>query len=123
APVSAPAPLPAPARPTDDAKRITYARVSDEEQGKTGYVSIPDQLKRCRELAARQQVAVDFEWIDDGRPRGDPSRLEDLVRWCRAHRGSPPKHPKTVCALRRDRTAGTTANRKYATHPNEPRRA
>ncbi|NYE57219.1 recombinase family protein, partial [Carboxydothermus ferrireducens] len=50
-----------------------YARVSTEEQAKTGY-SIQDQIAKCEELA-RELGATHFEhFIDDGYSGADPNR-------------------------------------------------
>ena len=46
-------------------RAILYARVSTEEQGKSGY-SIPDQLRELRAYAAREGYQVVEEAVDDG---------------------------------------------------------
>jgi site-specific DNA recombinase len=59
---------------TDSPKRaILYARVSTDEQGKSGY-SIPDQLRELRAHAAREGYRVVEEAIDDGHSGADPHR-------------------------------------------------
>jgi site-specific DNA recombinase len=54
-------------------RAILYARVSTEEQGKTGY-SISDQLRELRAHAARQGYQVVEEAVDDGHSGADPHR-------------------------------------------------
>ena len=59
---------------SDSPKRaILYARVSTEEQGKSGY-SIPDQLRELRAYAAREGYRVVEETVDDGHSGADPHR-------------------------------------------------
>ncbi len=52
---------------------ILYARVSTDEQGRTGY-SIPDQFRELRALAAREGHEIVEEIVDDGYSGGDPDR-------------------------------------------------
>ena len=54
-------------------KAILYARVSTEEQAKTGY-SIPEQLRELRAYAAREGYRVLEEAVDDGHSGADPHR-------------------------------------------------
>jgi len=55
-------------------RAILYARVSTEEQAKTGY-SIPEQLRELRAYAVREGYRVIEEAIDDGHSGADPHRL------------------------------------------------
>src|ERR671918_923435 len=57
----------------DPKKAILYARVSTEEQAKTGY-SIPEQLRELRSYAAREGYRVVEEVVDDGHSGADPHR-------------------------------------------------
>ena len=52
---------------------ILYARVSTEEQAKTGY-SIPEQLRELRAYARREGYRVVDEVVDDGHSGADPHR-------------------------------------------------
>src|SRR5918997_1422172 len=52
---------------------VLYARVSTEEQAKTGY-SIPEQLRELRSYAAREGYRVVEEVVDDGHSGADPHR-------------------------------------------------
>jgi site-specific DNA recombinase len=54
-------------------RAILYARVSTEEQAKTGY-SIPEQLRELRAYAARESYRVVEEVVDDGHSGADPHR-------------------------------------------------
>jgi site-specific DNA recombinase len=54
-------------------RAILYARVSTEEQAKSGY-SIPEQLRELRAHAAREGYVVVEEAIDDGHSGADPHR-------------------------------------------------
>src|ERR687894_2372453 len=54
-------------------RAILYARVSTEEQAKSGY-SIPEQLRELRTYAAREGYRVIEEAIDDGHSGADPHR-------------------------------------------------
>ena len=54
-------------------RAILYARVSTEEQGKSGY-SIPDQLRELRAYATREGYRVVEETVDDGHSGADPHR-------------------------------------------------
>ncbi len=54
-------------------RAILYARVSTEEQAKTGY-SIPEQLRELRAYVAREGYRVVEEAIDDGHSGADPHR-------------------------------------------------
>ena len=52
---------------------VLYARVSTEEQAKTGY-SIPEQLRELRAYAAREGYRVFEEVVDDGHSGADSHR-------------------------------------------------
>ena len=52
---------------------VLYARVSTEEQAKTGY-SIPEQLRELRSYAAREGYRIVEEVVDDGHSGADPHR-------------------------------------------------
>src|ERR671916_2395270 len=52
---------------------VLYARVSTEEQAKTGY-SIPEQLRELRAYARREGYRVVDEVVDDGHSGADPHR-------------------------------------------------
>src|SRR4028119_107296 len=54
-------------------RAILYARVSTEEQAKTGY-SIPEQLRELRAYAARESYRVVEEVVNDGHSGADPHR-------------------------------------------------
>src|SRR3712207_593833 len=54
-------------------RAVLYARVSTEEQSKSGY-SIPDQLRELRTHAAREGYRVVEEAVDDGHSGADPYR-------------------------------------------------
>jgi site-specific DNA recombinase len=54
-------------------RAILYARVSTDEQGKSGY-SIPDQLRRLREYAEYECLEVLEEIVDDGYSGGSANR-------------------------------------------------
>ncbi len=54
-------------------RAILYARVSTEEQAKTGY-SIPEQPRELRAYAAREGYRVVEEVVDDGHSGADPHR-------------------------------------------------
>ena len=54
-------------------RAILYARVSTEEQAKSGY-SIPEQLRELRTYAAREGYRVIEEAVDDGHGGADPHR-------------------------------------------------
>jgi site-specific DNA recombinase len=54
-------------------RAVLYARVSTEEQAKTGY-SIPEQLRELRSYAAREGYRVVEEAVDDGHSGADPHR-------------------------------------------------
>jgi site-specific DNA recombinase len=54
-------------------RAILYARVSTDEQAKTGY-SIPEQLRELRAYAAREGYRVIEEAVDDGHSGADPHR-------------------------------------------------
>jgi site-specific DNA recombinase len=54
-------------------RAILYARVSTEEQGKSGY-SIPDELRELRAHAAREGYRVVEEAVDDGHSGADLHR-------------------------------------------------
>src|SRR3712207_7513812 len=54
-------------------RAVLYARVSTEEQAKTGY-SIPEQLRELRAYAAREGYRVVEEAVDDGHSGADPHR-------------------------------------------------
>src|SRR5918998_5136626 len=54
-------------------RAVLYARVSTEEQAKTGY-SIPEQLRELRSHAAREGYRVVEEVVDDRHSGADPHR-------------------------------------------------
>src|ERR687890_513852 len=54
-------------------RAILYARVSTDEQSKSGY-SIPDQLRELRAYATREGYRVVEETVDDGHSGADPHR-------------------------------------------------
>lgn len=54
-------------------RAILYARVSTEEQSKSGY-SIPDRLRELRAYAAREGYRVVEEAVDGGHSGADPHR-------------------------------------------------
>jgi site-specific DNA recombinase len=54
-------------------RAILYARVSTDEQAKSGY-SIPEQLRELRAYAAREGYRVIEEAVDDGHSGADPHR-------------------------------------------------
>jgi site-specific DNA recombinase len=54
-------------------RAILYARVSTDEQAKSGY-SIPEQLRELRSYAAREGYRVIEEAVDDGHGGADPHR-------------------------------------------------
>ena len=54
-------------------RAILYARVSTEEQSKSGY-SIPEQLRELRAYAVREGYRVVEEAVDDGHSGADPHR-------------------------------------------------
>jgi site-specific DNA recombinase len=55
------------------ATAVLYARVSTEEQAKSGY-SIPEQLRELRSYAAREGYRIVEEIVDDGHSGADPHR-------------------------------------------------
>src|SRR3712207_6457085 len=84
---------------TDNPKRaVLYARVSTDEQAKSGY-SIPDQLGTLRIYAAEKGYNVLEECVDDGWSGSDPDRpgLRRVIDL--AHMGT----VEVVVAMRRDR--------------------
>src|SRR5918993_5864559 len=54
-------------------RAILYARVSNDEQAKSGYL-IPEQLRELRTYAAREGYRVVEEAVDDGHSGADPHR-------------------------------------------------
>jgi site-specific DNA recombinase len=54
-------------------RAVLYARVSTDEQAKSGY-SIPEQLRELRAYAAREGYRVVEEAVDDGHSGADPHR-------------------------------------------------
>jgi site-specific DNA recombinase len=79
-------------------RAILYARVSTDEQARSGY-SIPDQLGTLRAYAAEQGYEVKEECVDDGWSGADPDRpgLRRVMDLAQAGRA------EVVVAIKRDR--------------------
>jgi DNA invertase Pin-like site-specific DNA recombinase len=96
--------LPSSNSPPENARTISYVRVSTEDQAAEDRASLGEQVRQCAALAAERGRTVDFVWSDAGVSGRDEARLERLTTWCEAHR-----RPKTdrglVVVLKRDRWA------------------
>src|SRR5687768_4446898 len=68
-------------------RAIIYCRVSTKEQ--TQNLSIPTQLRACREYCARHGLAVAHEFIEAGESAktADRTQLKALLAYCREQKG------------------------------------
>ena len=64
----------------DPKRTVLYARVSTDEQGKSGY-SIPNQLRRLREYAGYECLKVIEEIVDDGYSGGSAIAQACTASW------------------------------------------